>query len=127
MQHVARAIREEAHVRGWNTSELARRAGLTQTTARHFFYAEDRDAKVEALAAVAAAFDLSVSELILRAERAMTAAERIEAGVADAFDRVEVMDIPEAEKLRLRELLGELTDNGVIAAGTRGGDGHAES
>ena len=57
----------------------------------------------------------------------MTAAERIEAGVADAFDRVEVMDIPEAEKLRLRELLGELTDDGVIAAGTRGGDGHAES
>ena len=80
VQHVARAIREEAHVRRWNTSELARRAGLTQTTARHYFYAEDRDAKVEALAAVAAAFDLPISELILRAERAMTAAERIEAG-----------------------------------------------
>ena len=119
MQHVARAIREEAHVRRWNTSELARRAGLTQTTARHYFYA---DAKVEALAAVAAAFDLTVSELILRAERAMTAAERIEAGGADAFDQVEVMDIPEAEKVRMRELLGELTDNGVIAPGTRGAE-----
>lgn len=109
-------------MRRWNTSELARRAGLTQTTARHYFYAEDRDAKVEALAAVAAAFDLPVSELILRAERAMTAAERIEAGGADAFDQVEVMDIPEAEKVRMRELLGELTDNGVIAPGTRGAE-----
>lgn len=70
-QRLAAEVRAEAGRRGINSqSELARRAGMTQTTVRHYFYACDREPSIDALIAVAEALGVTASELLRRAEQA---------------------------------------------------------
>lgn len=68
---VTAQIRLEAERQGIRSqSELARRADMPVATVRRYFYTEEREPTVDALATVAAALGVSASEIFLRAERA---------------------------------------------------------
>lgn len=67
-QAVAAEIRAEAGRQEVSRAELARRSGVPLPTLRRYFYAEEREPTIDAVAAVAAALDLPASELLARAE-----------------------------------------------------------
>lgn len=69
-QRVARVVRTAADGRGWSQSELARQSALPVATVRRYFFTEEREITIDALAAVAASLGTSASEIFRLAEGA---------------------------------------------------------
>lgn len=63
-------IRAEAGRQNLSQTELAREAKLPVATVRRYFWTDEREPKVGALAAVAEALGLTASEMLRRAEDA---------------------------------------------------------
>lgn len=67
--HVATVVRSLAGIKGWSTNALAAQAGEPTPNFRRYFWTGERPIPLDAAVKAAAAFGMSTSELLRRAEQ----------------------------------------------------------
>lgn len=95
-ERLRQAVREQMTARGWGPTELARRAGVSQTTISRFLNDISRGTNLRTSQAIAAAFGMKVGELLGAEEKAGSAISKTDRA---ALSRLRSLGLQQADEL----------------------------